>query len=152
LESNEVYDRDPARKERLQTHTMDQSTNLNRPRKITFCSSSLSRERLATEIGILNSPYPPAVDLPGIDGNTNEHGVKRGLQLPIVANYEPPAPMQQCGYLPGNGVQLPAVKCIVDQRETNRGLEFKVSWEETWLSELELAELVRTFTKREKTR
>jgi hypothetical protein len=103
---------------------------------------------MATEIGIMNSPYPPAVDHPGIDGNTNERGCARAFQLPIVANYEPPGPMQQCGYLPGNGFQLPVIKRIVDQRETNRGLEFKVSWEETWLSESELADLIKGWKSR----
>lgn len=112
---------------------MDEAHPTRRPSKLTFSTSNTSKERLATEIGRLNSPYPEVTSFEGLQGRLANAKSK----MPIVD--KKPANIQSPGaaVIRRNGF---AVGSIVDQRATNHGLEFKIRWEETWVPEQEVVD------------
>jgi hypothetical protein len=123
---------------------MEPSQRPNRPRTITICSTNVSKERLATEIGILNSPYPAMLQLPTIDWRIRKLCDKLDPQVLLDHKYEPSSHLQMGVIALQHCCKCPVVRCIVDQRTTNQGLEFKISWEESWVPERELLDLIRT--------
>ena len=102
------------------------------------------KERLVTDIGILNSPYPKMLQLPNVDRRIRNPSDKLDPQVLLDHRCEPPNHLQRGNIALQHCCSCPVVRRIVDQRITNQGPEFKISWEETWVPERELLGLMRT--------
>ena len=113
---------------------MEQRNTLHPRPKIIFCSTKASKERCATDIGNLNSPYPAKITSTSIyDGSSDVD-----FQMPVVKEYETPGKLQLHASVVHVCQKRFASGHIVGKRSTNHGLEYKIRWEEAWVPEQEL--------------
>ena len=112
---------------------MEESNTPRRHPKVIFCSTKASKERCATNIGNLNSPYPAKITSTSYDGSSDVDS-----QMPVVKEYETPGKLQLHTKVFHVCRNRFASGYIVGKRATNHGLEFKIRWEEAWVPEQEL--------------
>ena len=113
---------------------MEEGNTPRRRPKVIFCSTKASKERCATDIGNLNSPYPAKITSTSIyDGSSDVD-----FQMPAVKEYETPGKLQLHTSVFHVCRTRLASGYIVGKRAINHGLELKIRWEEAWVPEQEL--------------
>ena len=120
-----------------------------KPRALSFTSSTRTRARLVSEIGILNSPFPTTSSFAMI---SEPISTKLDPTAPIIEEYQSGCLQKEREHqtvstenggdvhVLGEKIQ-PLIKEVLEEKRDSTGICYRVSWRDSWVSEAEFARL-----------